>query len=159
VQVVLHTGQDVSPLASFADPTASQRTHADEPATLAVPEGHAVHAVLALAPENLPAAHATHAVPEITVPGAHALQVVTVPPGEYWVGRGHWVQTPAALLYWPAAHEAGWVGVGRCRRRRHVRAMRAGFMACLVWGRTFILQDCYGFKAVWFRCHTRQSFN
>ncbi len=41
VQVVLHAGADVSPLASLATPPASHRTQVDELARLAVPDGQA----------------------------------------------------------------------------------------------------------------------
>ena len=112
VQVVSHAGAEVSPLASLAVPLASHRTQAEALARLAVPGGQAWHAVLPAALENFPAAHAAQAVPEIMLPGAHALQAVTVPPGEYWVGRGHCVQAPAGLVYWPAGHaEARMEGV------------------------------------------------
>ena len=111
VHVELHGGQAVSPFANLAAPVASHRTHDGALAALAVPGGQAWHAVLALALENFPAAQVAHAVPEIMLPGAQALQTVTVPPGEYWVGRGHWAQAPAALVYWPEGHTAERAGV------------------------------------------------
>ena len=104
VQVVLHAGADVSPFASLAVPLASHRTQPPALARLAVPDGQAWHAVLALALENFPAAHVVQPVPEIMLPAAHALQVVTAPPGEYWVGSGHCAHTPAGVVYWPAGH-------------------------------------------------------
>ena len=54
--------------------------------------------------------HATHEVPDIMVPGAHALHVVARPPGEKSSGKGHAVQTPFVSLYWPVGQRVQCVG-------------------------------------------------
>ncbi len=128
VHAIAHVGANVTPLARRRDvddtaaatvpfvaaapaAAASQRTHAEAPAALAAPLGHAWHAVLARNAENLPAAHATHAAPEIMVPGAQLLHTVTVaPPAEKVSGAGQATHTLAALLYCPPAHTAASAG-------------------------------------------------
>ena len=104
VHAAVQLGQAVRPLASLA--AGSHRTQPVSEVRLPVPEGHDWHAVLPLKLEKVPGVQATQPVPDTLVPAAHALHVVTAPPGEYCSGAMHGVHMPLALLYWPRAHEA-----------------------------------------------------
>jgi hypothetical protein len=115
VHAVAQLGQGVTPLASLASEL--HLTHADAPAVLPVPDGHAWQDVLPLKAVNVPAVHSTHEVPDAMLPGSHALHTVPV---EYCSGDGHWAQDPVAGdVYWPARHicaDASRWGVDRNKR-------------------------------------------